>query len=241
MPIDNRKIFETIYREKAWGDGVEIPLSGIGSAPELNKPYVNLVKEIIEKNDIRTVLDIGHGDWKIWSGYQFSGREYIGVDVVSSIAQEIKKSVGPLPIRFQVLDAVTEELPRADLVLCKDVLQHLSNAQVEIILAKINLFNYVIICNDIQVFSFNKALTLIRLILQFRTRISKIRNGISPFYFTRLNNSDIPTGSWRSIDLNRKPFRKHFINFSVIGKIRYLSSESGIIWKQVTVYRNSVH
>lgn len=110
---DCKAIFTDIYERKAWGDG-----SGGGSAPDVARPYVDFVNQFLDiaPLSINRILDIGCGDGVVASMIDWSGYEYIGVDAA------------------QGFDALTDPLPEADLVLCKEVLQHLSNAQVQLLL-----------------------------------------------------------------------------------------------------------
>lgn len=108
-----KDVFTEIYRTKKWGDG-----SGGGSVPSAARPYCEFITARLSNEQPGTVLDIGSGDGVVASMIDFAGHEYIGVDAA------------------QGFDALTDALPEADLVLCKEVLQHLSNAQVQVLLER---------------------------------------------------------------------------------------------------------
>lgn len=115
------EIFEDIYARKVWGFG-----SGGGSDPEQARPYLWFVNRWIQEHKPRLILDIGVGDGRIFKGLRIPvGSKYIGVDVID-VAPLIEDNQGVASYAsFKQADA-TEYLPAADLVLCKEVLQHLS-------------------------------------------------------------------------------------------------------------------
>src|SRR5215813_4182209 len=114
--------FTTIYRDNHWGTG-----SGIGSIPKHAKPYMLMIARFIRDNDIRSVVDIGCGDWQFSSLMDWRGVSYHGFDVVDSVVGANREKYGCDGIAFDVITDLAD-LPSADLVLCKDVLQHLPNA-----------------------------------------------------------------------------------------------------------------
>lgn len=115
MTKDCKEVFTDIYARKMWGDG-----SGGGSAPDVARPYISFISDIILGATCMgrpfTVLDIGSGDGAIADEINWYNATYIGVDAAYGF------------------DALTDELPDADLVLCKEVLQHLSNEQAQALL-----------------------------------------------------------------------------------------------------------
>ena len=62
--MTNSNVFDEIYSKASWKSGTS--LSGPGSEPENALSYVAFVGEIIQIYGINTILDIGHGDWKMW-------------------------------------------------------------------------------------------------------------------------------------------------------------------------------
>src|SRR5215475_5642841 len=52
--------------------------------------------------------------------------DYIGADVVPSVIKANQQTYGSKNVRFVVSDITRDQLPRADLVLCRDCLVHLS-------------------------------------------------------------------------------------------------------------------
>lgn len=111
---DCKEVFTDIYARKVWGHG-----SGGGSDPERARPYCDFVMAYMKEcSDLDRVLDIGCGDGRVARAIKWGSAEYVGVDAA------------------QGFDALTDPLPAADLVLCKEVLQHLSNEQVGLLLKR---------------------------------------------------------------------------------------------------------
>ena len=71
--------------------------------------------------------------------------DYTGADLVEDMLAHHREKYGNEKTRFVVLNAIKDELPQAELVTIRQVLQHLSNAQIQEILNKLSAFKYVII------------------------------------------------------------------------------------------------
>jgi SAM-dependent methyltransferase len=80
-------------------------------------------------NGIRTITDLGCGDWQFSRLLDWSGLEYLGLDVVPAIVENNRNRFGEANVRFEVFVS-PEALPGGDLLLSKEVLQHLPNSTV---------------------------------------------------------------------------------------------------------------
>jgi len=144
-PSTNGDIFDSIYRYHWWIFG-----SGTGSISAFNRPFIDYVNDFLRSHtEVHTVVDIGCGDWQIAQHFDLRNREYIGCDVSAVILEKTRTRFAAPRRRFVHLDAVTDELPDGDLVIVKDVLHHLSNANVSSILSKLARYKYTIVQNDI--------------------------------------------------------------------------------------------
>lgn len=136
-------VFNEIYKTSNWGYK-----SGPGSYPENAVVWTNIVNSFLKKEDVVTVLDIGCGDWRLGKTYMLENKQYTGMDVSSVIINEIQSN-SKENIKFVYGDASVTDLQKNDLVLIKDVLQHLPNSDVISILNKvIGNCKYALICND---------------------------------------------------------------------------------------------
>jgi 2-polyprenyl-3-methyl-5-hydroxy-6-metoxy-1,4-benzoquinol methylase len=119
--------FNRIYSEGRWGkDAAGKGVSGTGSTLEITREYRAYLEAFIKKHGVTSVVDAGCGDWNFSSAIDWSGASYLGVDIASDVIDADRTKYEKGKITFQVGD-VTEELPAADLLVSKDVLQHLSN------------------------------------------------------------------------------------------------------------------
>src|SRR5205823_4035136 len=87
--------------------------------------------------DARVLLDAPCGDFAWMQHVDLSGIEYIGGDIVPSIVANDQQRYGSKSRRFIELDLTREELPAADVLLCRDCLVHLSYANISAVLANI--------------------------------------------------------------------------------------------------------
>jgi len=142
-----RKAFSEIYRRKLWGEGKdESPFySGPGSDPEVSEPYVEAVIRFIEANGITSMVDVGCGDFRVGSRLVRPGLSYHGVDVVEDLIRFNSDKFSSPHIQFSCKDVTADELPAGDLCLIRQVLQHLSNEQVERVLKRSEQYPYVIV------------------------------------------------------------------------------------------------
>jgi 2-polyprenyl-3-methyl-5-hydroxy-6-metoxy-1,4-benzoquinol methylase len=130
--MSNAEVFSKIYKEDLWHGG-----SGAGSKLENVKEYVEILQKYIDKPEIKTVLDLGCGDWQFSKFLDLSSVSYLGLDVVESVIESNSTSYSASNIKFISRDITTYELPKVDLIICKDVLQHLCNKDVVTTLVKI--------------------------------------------------------------------------------------------------------
>jgi hypothetical protein len=215
--MSNKEIFSNIYNKKIWGDGIKVPRSGSGSTPKNGITYVNIVKTYISENNISSVLDFGCGDFEIWDSWgreAFSGVEYLGIDLVEELSKRNNVKYGNLNRKFKLLDISKTPLPLADLLICKDVIQHLPTLDIYELISSFSNYKSIIICNDIYIRG--SVLFEIKEFMQLRRRVKLLFNLSNPFFLhRRKNNREITAGQCRGIDLEKKLFRKILENFQI--------------------------
>lgn len=112
--------FSEIYIKNKWGS------SGSGSkfSPD-NKWYLNELRTIIDEYNIKTIADLGCGDWEIMKHFNFNDDEkYDGIDVVDFLIDSHNQKYSNENIKFIHQD-ISQEVPSGnDLVIIKDVIQH---------------------------------------------------------------------------------------------------------------------
>jgi len=123
--------FTAVHDKNLWGS--DESRSGAGSAR--NAPSVAVAAEAIRKavdeNGVRTLSDIPCGDFNWMPDVlpTLSGVSYIGFDIVFSALQNNKDRFPQY--EFRVLDIVTTVPPYADLIFCKDLMNHLNDDDVK--------------------------------------------------------------------------------------------------------------
>ena len=111
-----RPVFDAIYLTDEWGKG-----SGQGSDPINAAPYVALLRNLLSTH--RRILDIGCGDGRIANALDLDPSHYWGQDC-SQEALDLFRQTCSLPCS---LDFPPWE---PDIILIKDVLQHLPMEEV---------------------------------------------------------------------------------------------------------------
>ena len=143
--------FNRIYSEGVWGRNVAgAGTSGSGSTLEITREYRAYLQDFIRKHRVTSIVDAGCGDWSFSSTVDWAGASYIGVDIASDVIEADRQKYEKGKITFRVGD-ITEELPAADLLISKDVLQHLSNALVQKFIRnnlKGGKYKWVLLTND---------------------------------------------------------------------------------------------
>jgi len=142
-PADLKSTFSTIYRYGVWGGG-----SGEGSDLRHTVNYTAYVQHLMDRLGARRIVDLGCGDWRFSRHLDFAGRTYLGVDVVPAVIAANRAAYGSETVRFEEADVTALEVPDCDLLLCKDVLQHLSNANAQKILARSRAARVALFTND---------------------------------------------------------------------------------------------
>lgn len=124
--MEKRKdIFTTIYQSRLWG--AENP-SGPGSLDKFVEPLWRELPILFQDLGVESIVDLGCGafNW-INNALPESGINYLGCDIVEDLIENLSVSKSNDWTKFKVLDAVTDPIPKADLVVCRSVLFHLSN------------------------------------------------------------------------------------------------------------------
>jgi SAM-dependent methyltransferase len=143
--------FNRIYAEGTWGKDVAGKgTSGTGSTLEITREYRAFVEDFMKKHSVKSVVDAGCGNWSFSSAMDWGDASYLGVDIASDVIAAVRNKYEKGRITFQVGD-ITDELPAAELLISKDVLQHLSNELVHKFIRN-NLrkgkYKWVILTND---------------------------------------------------------------------------------------------
>ena len=100
-------------------------LSGPGSWLENTKDTVSFLNRIIKERDVKSILDLGCGDWNWFQQINLEGVHYIGWDADRQMIDDNLAKFSKKNIQFEVMDIVKSDYPNVDLILCRDVLFHM--------------------------------------------------------------------------------------------------------------------
>jgi SAM-dependent methyltransferase len=193
------KIFTEIYGYGAWGHNLNgRGFSGTGSTVLNAAPYMAFLENFIRANNIQSVLDVGCGDWLFSQHINWSHATYTGMDVVKYIIDRNTQLYASPKIQFIHYNGEFTDLPAADLIICKDVLQHLSNDKILSFLTQLHKYKYCLLTNDTEPSTFSST------------------------------NYDIVSGDHRFLDLSKPPFNLkgvkifHYRSEYVIKQVFYI-------------------
>lgn len=147
----NSQIFSKIYEHNHWGGLKGEFYSEPGSHSPLIAGYVKTVVTYILSNNIKSIVEIGCGDFNVArlvlhsldnAKHEYS---YIGYEVVKDLVDRNNGLFGTSSIKFEFKDACTEQIAHGDLLIVRQVLQHLSNESIMQIVEKFKNFKYILV------------------------------------------------------------------------------------------------
>ena len=120
------------YKEEK---GTRESVSGVGSTLANTTELRAALPVIFYDYKIKTIIDIPCGDWNWMQKVDLSGKTYLGCDVVPDMIALNNKRYGSEDVSFCVRDALTD-YSVADLIICRDFLFHLSDANIKKVLSR---------------------------------------------------------------------------------------------------------
>ncbi|CAM4321410.1 class I SAM-dependent methyltransferase [Gillisia hiemivivida] len=146
-PWPTKDAMEQVYEMKLWGDNKSDFYSGLGSHdPEIINPYLEVLISFLTsfKNPLR-VCDLGCGDFNVGKELVKHTKKYVAVDIVTNLIEYNREKFKAENLEFHCLDIAVDDLPSGDCVILRQVLQHLSNAEVQSLVSKLTDYKYVIL------------------------------------------------------------------------------------------------
>lgn len=150
-PWPTQAAMEQVYNMKLWGSNMSRFYSGDGShLPELVNPYIVAVTTFLKSfENPLTVVDLGCGDFNIGKNFVKHTNKFVAVDIVPDLIIHNIEKFKADNLEFHCLDLAKDTLPHGDCAILRQVLQHVSNAEVLSILEKLNTYKYVIVTEHI--------------------------------------------------------------------------------------------
>ena len=137
--------FGEIYEKNVWGGEKGEFYSGDGSGERYATIYAETIRKFIAENKIKRVVDLGCGDFRVASKFVSDAFNYTGCDVVFSLVKHLNENYKSERVEFKCVNIIEDELPDGDLCLIRQVLQHLSNAEIKQVLENARKYKYLIV------------------------------------------------------------------------------------------------
>lgn len=112
--------------------------SGPGSGLDQTATLRSELPALLHRLGVASLLDVPCGDWRWMSTVDLGQLDYTGGDLLEELVELNQRRYGGPLRRFLQLDLTKSVLPRADLLLCRDCLVHLSFADIGRALANIH-------------------------------------------------------------------------------------------------------
>lgn len=150
-PWPTKMAMAQVYDMKLWGSNASDFYSGEGSHhPDIVMPYLEAVKTFLKSFESPLVVcDLGCGDFNVGKELVAHTKKYIAVDIVPELIANNQEKFKEDHLEFHCLDLAVDNLPHADLAIVRQVLQHLSNAEIQNIVNKLHPFKYVLLTEHV--------------------------------------------------------------------------------------------
>lgn len=126
---NSRKIFTEIFVKNIWNS--DESYSGTGSTIDQTKIVRQQLEYILDKYQIKSMLDIPCGDFNWMQKVKLDSIQYVGADIVKPVIKLNNKKYKHLPnFSFHNLDITKDKLPKVDLVFVRDCFVHLSYCEI---------------------------------------------------------------------------------------------------------------
>lgn len=146
-----KKVMSEIYEKKRWGGRQKDFYSGSGShSRKVVQPYIKTISSFLKDYENGLIVcDLGCGDFNVGKNLVPYSKRYIGIDIVDDLIERNKKLFVSEKLEFHCLNIVTDNLPKGDCILVRQVFQHLSNEEIKKVVEKIEKFKHIIITEHI--------------------------------------------------------------------------------------------
>ncbi|MBC7931981.1 MAG: class I SAM-dependent methyltransferase [Rubrivivax sp.] len=121
---DAAAVFSHIYRENGWENAESV--SGRGSTLARTRVVREALPGLLEEVGAGLLFDAACGDFNWMREVDLRGVRYLGADVVPELVESNRALHGGEGREFIRLDVTKDSVPKADVILCRDCLIHLS-------------------------------------------------------------------------------------------------------------------
>ncbi|MCM4163344.1 MULTISPECIES: class I SAM-dependent methyltransferase [unclassified Arenibacter] len=150
-PWPTKAAMEQVYAMKLWGGGTSDFYSGEGSHhPDIVNPYIAVLTSFLSSfKDPISVCDLGCGDFNVGKQLVAHTRKYMAIDIATDLIAHNREKFKKGNLEFHCLDISLDDLPMGDCAILRQVLQHLSNAEVQGVVSKLYHFKYVVLTEHV--------------------------------------------------------------------------------------------
>lgn len=118
------EIFTDFYKKIHWKNSESV--SGIGSTLKQTEILRKKLPILIASFKIDSILDLPCGDFNWMKECNLGIKKYIGGDIVNELIEVNNMQYKSNIVSFNTLNLISDKLPEADLLFCRDCLVHLS-------------------------------------------------------------------------------------------------------------------
>ena len=156
QPWPTKDAMDQVYKLKLWGSNSSEFYSGEGShLPEIVTPYIEKVTSFLKSFEKPLIVcDLGCGDFNIGKELFPFTEKYFAIDIVQDLIEFNKENFKAENLEFQCLNIAEDELPKGDCAIIRQVLQHLSNTEIQTIVNKLSNFKYILITEHLPIGDF---------------------------------------------------------------------------------------
>jgi hypothetical protein len=124
---ESEEIFTEIYDKHLWSG---VSKSGPGSDLTQTEKIRYELPKLLKNFKISSILDIPCGDFYWMKHVDLDSISYIGGDVVEKCINQNKTKYSDKNKNFLKLNVLKDQLPKVDLIFCRDLLVHFSNKDI---------------------------------------------------------------------------------------------------------------
>jgi hypothetical protein len=128
------QVFHDIFLHNGWSGDESV--SGLGSSLVQTQVLIDTLPRLFRTYGVKTLLDIPCGDFHWMKQVDLREIDYLGADIVADVVTRNKRHEGGT-VHFQHLDLITGDLPKVDMIFCRDCLVHFSYRDLQGALANI--------------------------------------------------------------------------------------------------------
>ncbi len=121
-------LFTNIYKTKFWQLGESV--SGPGSELKVTEKTRYALSELLKRFSISSIADAPCGDYHWMRHVNIGNCTYLGLDIVDELIQKNSSLFGSDKIRFQHANLIDNVIEKVDLIICRDMLAHLTDEQI---------------------------------------------------------------------------------------------------------------